>query len=185
MLSTIVVKEFCKSCNWAYETWVTRRNIFDENALIQAAMGKLTGESLARLSIIAHEYCIHQIAKLHDPVKINGRINLTIRYIVDYGGWNPDTMNRLMELQKQLDSFAEKIRGARNRILSHNDLATIIDGSPLGAFGTKEDVVYFDRLQDFVTIVHDEVIGGPFPFNDQASDDAFDFADLLVRVLSK
>ncbi len=140
-----------------------------------------SGGALARLSIVAHEYCLLQIAKLHDPAIQGGKSNLTLRYIIEYGGWDQGTVEKLKMLCVELEAFAQEIRDARNQILSHNDLIAIIAGTPLGAFEQDKDVRYFDCLQEFVDLVHDETIGGPYPFNDLAKDDAVVLAGMLTK----
>ena len=144
-------------------------------------MGVPSGGALARLSVMAHEYWLHQVAKLHDPAVQGGKINLTLRYIIEYGGWDQGTAGKLKTLCAKLEAFAQEIRDARNQILSHNDLSVIIAGTPLGAFEKDKDVNYFDCLQEFVDLVHDEAIGGPYPFNDLVKDDAAILAGMLAK----
>jgi hypothetical protein len=67
------------------------------------------------------------MAKLHDPAVMSGRVNLSLAYILDYGGWDVATAGRLRALRNQLDDLDRQIRPARNRILSHNDLVTLLD----------------------------------------------------------
>jgi hypothetical protein len=74
-------------------------------------------------------------------------------------------------LAKELGDFAKQLLSARNKILSHNDLATIVAGARLGEFANGADEEYFKALQEFVNTVHDEVIGGPWPFNDLVKND--------------
>jgi len=55
--------------------------------------------------------------------------------------------------------------------LSHNDLATIVAGAVLGDFADGDGEKYFKALQEFVNIVHDQVVGGPYPFNNLVRND--------------
>ncbi len=95
---------------------------------------------------------------------MNGNITLGIDYVLTYGGWSDSVRDRLEALKKELDGFASQLRGARNKILSHYDLQTILAGAPLGMFADGSDEKYFEALQEFVNIVHDQVVGGPYPF---------------------
>jgi hypothetical protein len=170
-LSPLVVEEFCKLCDWAFQVWLTHRELFDENpnaAQLQASRG---AEALARLSVITQEYALHQIAKLHDSAVVAGQITLGIDYIIKYGGWDSTTEANLSVLAQRLNQFASSLRSARNKALSHNDLATIAAGQTLGSFPPGEDVKYFENLQEFANLVHGKVIGGPFPFDDLAKND--------------
>jgi hypothetical protein len=62
-------------------------------------------------------------------------------------------------LANEPGSFADQLRGVRNKNLSHYDLATILAGAPLGGFADGADEKYFKDLQEFANIVHGEVIG--------------------------
>ena len=170
-LSARVVEEFYRFCNWAYEVWLTHRGLFDNNPRAEDLKNSFANDAMARLSEITQEYLLHQIAKLHDPAVQAGQVNLGIEYIVKFGAWSPAVLAELEQLQVKLNGFAQSLRGARNKILSHNDLVTILSGSTLGAFPAGADCAYFDSLQEFVNKVHSDVIGGPAPFNDLVSND--------------
>lgn len=166
------IQEFCKLCNWAYEVWATHRVLFDDNAEVDILKASHYGEPLGRLSIITQEYVLLQISKLHDPAVQRDRINLSLEYVIKFGGWDHDTATKLQKLYHELEALAKKLRLARNKILSHNDLAAILDASYLGEFEQGADIKYFKTLQEFVNVVHEKTIGGIFPFNDLAAGDA-------------
>ena len=44
-------------------------------------------------------------------------------------------------------------------------------GENLGEFRGGEDDAYFEALQKFVNIVHEQYVGGPFPFDDLTKND--------------
>lgn len=178
-LSASVVLEFCKLCGWAYETWLNHRELFDQNPRAAELQKSWAGDALARLSIISQEYALLQVVKLHDRAVVTGNVTLGIDYIVTYGGWSDSVRAHLDALANELNDFASQLRGARNKSLSHNDLATIVAGAPLGAFSNGADDKYFRVLQEFVNTVHEQVIGGPWPFNDLVKNDV---AALLARI---
>jgi hypothetical protein len=174
-LSATVVMHFCTLCDKAHEYWLNHLALFDNNPRDTELMKSIARHEWNRLSIISQEYGLLQLVKLHDPAVMNGNITLGIEYVLKYGGWPDSVRHRLEELAKELSDFAEKLRGARNKILSHNDLATILAGAPLGAFAKGTDVKYFKDLQEFVNIVHGEVIGGPYRFGKTVKDDVASF----------
>ena len=181
-LTPRVVKEFCKLCDWAYEVWVTHRVLFDDNPDINLMMQGKSAHLLERLSIITHEYSLHQLIKLHDPAVQVGRVNLSLEYVVNYGGWDQKTISILRPLHDTLiKELASRIRPARNRCLSHNDLKTVLDDSSLGKFDKDADCRYFEALQEFVNVIHDKSIGGPYPFNEIAKNDARFLRGVLLR----
>jgi hypothetical protein len=174
-LSASVVEEFCKLCGWTYEAWLNHRELFDQNSREDELQKSWAGDALARLSVISQEYALLQVVKLHDRAVVNGNVTLGIDYIVTYGGWSDSVRAHLDALANELKDFALQLRDARNKSLSHNDLATIVAGAPLGAFANGADDEYFKVLQEFVNTVYEQVIGGPWPFNDLVKNDAAAF----------
>jgi hypothetical protein len=163
-LSASVVEEFCNLCNRAHEVWLNHLELFDNNPRLTELENSIAGYELERLYIISQEYSLLQVIKLHDKAVMNGNITLGIDYVLKYGGWSDSVRPRLEALEKELDGFASQLRGVRNKILSHYDLATILAGAPLGMFADGADEKYFEALQEFVNIVHDQAVGGPYPF---------------------
>ena len=102
---------------------------------------------------------------------MNGNITLGIDYVLAYGGWSDSVRDRLEVLAKELNGFASQLRGVRNKILSHNDLPTILAGAKVGMFAAGADEKYFEDLQEFANVVHDEVVGGPYPFSTNVIND--------------
>jgi AbiU2 len=170
-ISASVATEFCKLCGWAYESWRNRVELIDRNPRIVELKASWAADTLGRLGQINHEHALLQIAKLHDRAITGGKITLGLDYIVNYGGWSAQTQARLGVLRTRLDKFAEQLRKARNETLAHNDLAAVVSGGVLGEFAPSEDDAYFLDLQEFVNIVHDEVVGGPWQFNSLVKND--------------
>jgi len=102
---------------------------------------------------MTQQHVLHQIAKLHDPAVQSGNINLSIAYVIEFGGWDTSTLSDLTSLKGKLDSLANALKPARNKMTAHNDLATILAGMPLGAFPLGADVEYFQHLQELVDVV--------------------------------
>ncbi len=178
-LSASVVLEFCNLCQWTYEVWLNHLELFDNNPRMTGPLNSYAKKELGRLSIISQEYGLLQLFKLHDKAVVNGNITLGIDYVLTYGSWSDSVRPRLEALAKQLNDFANQLRSIRNKILSHHDLVTILAGAPLGKFAKGDDERYFKALQDFVNTVHDEVIGGPWPFCNLVKNDV---AAFLVRI---
>jgi hypothetical protein len=159
-----VVVEFCALCNRAHELWLNHLELFDNNPRSEEIVKSLAKDEWMRLSIISQEYSLLQLIKLHDKAVMNGKCTLGIDYVLTYGGWSDPVREQLESLEEAMTGFAGNLRGLRNKILSHYDLATILANAPLGEFANGDDSKYFKDLQAFVDIVHDQVVGGPYPF---------------------
>ena len=170
-------REFCELCNWAYEAWVTHKCLFDDNPAPETNIG-VSPWFTERLSVITQEYALLQIVKLHDPWKQSSLKNLTIDYMVKFGDWGADEPV-VHEIADRLEDLSAKIRPARNKMLSHNDLDTVIRNASLGDFAEGDDDKYFAALQELVNTMHDRWVGGPYPFNDLAKADVREFLSYL------
>ena len=164
--SEIVVYKFCGLCQWAYEAWRTHRVLFDDSPRLAKLRSSTSGEALNRISIITQEYFLLQIYKLHDPASQQGNITLGIDYMIRFGGWDVTTKAKLQSLKTKLDELAQKIRPARNKILSHNDLEAILSESTFGEFPAEADTEYFKTLEEFVNVLYENPIGEPWRFTD-------------------
>jgi len=180
-LSKSVVVDFCELCGWAYQCWLNHRELFDENLRAEELQKSSAREALARLSVISQEYSLLQVAKLHDHAVVSGKVTLSIDYVVSYGGWSVSVRQQLEELKGKLDVLGSQLRGARNKSLSHNDLSAVLSRSPLGVFQKGDDEIYFQHLQEFVDIVHGEIVGGPWPFDELVKTDVAKLLAMLKR----
>jgi hypothetical protein len=166
--STAVVKAFYNVCNEAYKCWQIHKILFDNNPRYKELERSEARQVLTHFCNISRESFLLQIAKLHDPVIIQGHITLGIEYMVRYGGWDKKTKAKLEVLQAQLNELDKKARPARNKILSHNDLESILNGGIVGDFPDGMDDKYFKTLQEFVDIICINVINEALPFSVEA-----------------
>ncbi|SPF44044.1 hypothetical protein SBDP1_480027 [Syntrophobacter sp. SbD1] len=182
VISKEVADTFCKLCKWTYVAWITHKSLFDKNTNPEGTIGKIPYFT-ETLSKITQEYCLLQICKLHDPAKQRGSTNLTIDYMVRFGDWGSQAKG-IKAIQKRLSALWDQLKRdcVRNKILTHNDLQTSVNNSPLGAFPEGFDDQYFQALQDFVNAVYDKWLGGPCPFDDLAESDVKEFLELLEGI---
>ncbi len=171
MLSQQIVLEFCKICAWAHKVWLFHREFFDDNPRREELQRSKGAEALMLLNTISHEYSLLQITKLHDNSFVAGKHTLGIDFVMLHGAWAEPLHSQLVSLSKEMEEFAANLRLARNKILSHNDLSTVLSTEALGSFQHDYDKKYFGALQQFVDLVHMSVIGGPYPFDDLVIND--------------
>lgn len=183
-LSPEVVDLFARLFSWAHESWITHRTLFDDNPDAESINSGPSGPFLRRLSVITQEYCLQQLAKLHDPSSQGKKTNLSIGYVLERGGWEKKTFDTLSGLKMRLDALADIIAPARNKVLAHNDLQTQLDNRDLGAFPKGADLEYFRVLLEFVGVVYFEMDGRTVEFVDVAQTEARSFVANLPRGIS-
>ena len=99
--------------------------------------------------------------------------------MIEYGNWSPATEAELKTLRARMLTLATPIKEARNRILSHNDLAVILQSKILGHFESGQEEEYFERLREFASIVR----GGTFVYDDLVRNDVEIFLECFNRGL--
>lgn len=179
-LTEIMIRRFCEHCDWSYQCWVFRSSLFDDNPDANHLKTPKHAHFFNRLQKILQEYWIHEVVKLNDPPEQSGSKNLTIRFVLENGSWPDDKKKNLSNLSIILADFSSKLRSARNKILSHKDLETLVSGETHGDFRVGDDGAYFKALQEFVNIVHEQYIGGPYPFDDLTKNDVEIFMAAFV-----
>ena len=88
----------------------------------------------------------------------------SIDYMIEYGHWKPEVKTELSDLKTKMEVLAKPIKDARNKILSHNDLAVLLDEKELGGFDLGEDEAYFLNLREFASLVRKAALGDEEPF---------------------
>jgi len=177
-----VIKKFCELCDWNHQVWMICLAIEENSITKNIFRGECKG-FFVRFNKIMLEYAILQLVKLHDPPIQNQKTNLTLKYIVEYGDWDSETRGQLETLYRKLEELGGKsgpLKSARNNIISHYDLETVVKEITLGAFDKGKEVEYFQVLQEFVNLIHEKSIGGPYPFDDFAKPDT----DAFLKALS-
>lgn len=172
--------KFCEYCDWTRRSWLLRKHLFDENPRPDVIKRPRNLYLFIHLEKVLQEYWLHQVAKLHDPATMKGRTNLGINYVLSCQ-WSSAVKVNLVGLGAELETLSQAIRGARHRLLSHNDLETILNQTTLGAFNTGEDIKYFEALCAFASHVHKAVAGSPFIFDDFVESDV----ETLMESLSE
>lgn len=121
--------------------------------------------------MILQEYWIQQLAKLHDPAVQCNNQNLSVDYILEHGQWDTATKSELTDLRNRMVVFEKKLRSARNKIISHNDLSTISQATDLGGFDQGDDDEYFKNLHEFASVVRRTVLNDIFLYDDLVGND--------------
>lgn len=179
-----IAELFCGQCNATYTAWTIHIEIFDKNSDREETIEKSLS-FFNRIYAITASHLISQISKFHDPAKtkVAGKIsyNLSIDYIIDHGDWSEEDKKELKLLKEHLDNIFENGKRARNKLLSHNDLDTFMNGEDIGCFDPGMDLYYFGYLGQIAGKVSDKWIGKSFEWDNSAKFDTEHFLNILKK----
>lgn len=184
-LSIRIADIFYDVCNDAYICWKIHRILFDDNHDKNKFKRGGAFSCVRWISIYIQGTALSKIAKLHDPCIQNCNINVTAEYIIEYGGWTNAVRKRLSKLNNEMSGLAKRIKPARDKVLSHNDLKTRLNKDTVGGFEEDADVKYFKDLQEFVDIIFTELEGKGRPFNTHIATQAEAFRQVLLIGMPK
>ncbi len=178
-LSPEVVKKFCNICNDTYTAWNMHRIFFDDNPKVKLFdwdHGKYYFDYLAKSG---KAYISMGIVKLHDPAVQGKGINLSLDYIITFGGWDRETAKNLNNIRIKLEELASSfLKSVRNKMYCHNDLAAILNDELMEGLPRANE--YFEYLQEFMNIVHRQVAGEIFPYSTNSIGDA----DVVLKIIT-
>ena len=87
------------------------------------------------------------------------------------------------EYSVELLCYHELVKDSRNKIISHLDRKTILDGLPIGEHSAEEVTSFFENLQKYADAVGTAVGVGPSDFRSiRGKGDVLDLIGALKRV---
>lgn len=138
------------------------------------------------LNHILVEYVIQQICKITDPAEQRFKNKVVVNHTVEFFVKNadfataPEKLDRLKELQAAMDRFRDKLKPARDKLISHLDRDAVLADANLGAALTSDWDAFWADLQEFVAILHERYIGHSLKIN---SVGMLSDADTLIKAL--
>jgi len=155
-----IVERFCSHVHWLVKVRYTFKVLFeDRQPSCRTLMEKTASSFFADLNRILQEYLLLECAKITDPATTYDDANFTVDFLVQNISWPNDKKKGLESLQADAANFRKHIKRARNKLLAHLDMETVLSESPLGGFTEGEDKKFFDALQKLCNIAHDACFG--------------------------
>jgi hypothetical protein len=176
-----VLIEFSKICGQVKIEYDLFRSLFDrggrQTELLQSTAPYLFGDLYA----IVRNSLFVGFCRITDAAGSGQRVNLTSNFIVSLD-WPPDVKTRLEEVNARLLSFRTYVEPARSKRIAHLDLrAQMEEKGPLGSFPVGADERFFNDLEEFLTIAHQAVNGGPFLLSVGGATDTYQLIQALVK----
>jgi putative transcriptional regulator len=161
-IATDDVKAFTAACVYARSLYTHYTAIFEDTPLGENPLKKLSPYFFGDLGRMFREYIILQVCKLTDPaVDGRGNENLTVKFLAanaDFTG-DPSDAEEFQVRALRIEKFRSQLKPARDKVISHSDRKTILNGRPLG--GTQADawVNFWLDLQVFVKLLWKRYVG--------------------------
>jgi len=187
---TDIEDQLVKDFEWFRSECIKLRNIFNTYLLLYESGDGETDAALRNTAILffndLNEWLIQiiilQVGRLTDPVSTGGRENLSVCWIVEEVGKVGKLTPEIKDLAANLMYYREKIKPARDKMISHADLNTFRDGMKHGEHSRDEACKFFHDLQRFTDEVGSAIGVEPLDYGTQAG--SGDVGD-LIRVLKK
>jgi hypothetical protein len=116
------------------------------------------------LNKVLIEYVILQVCKITDPARdVRGNENHTTGFFVAAADLSsePEKRRRLTELHASMQGLREKLKPARDKVISHLDRNAALSKMILGAASKDEWSQFWRDLDEFVAILHETHVSSP------------------------
>jgi hypothetical protein len=170
------VERFCDHVHWLVRVRYIYTVLFEEEQPSNLLLMQKTASSFfADLNRILLEYLLLECAKITDPAETRGDENFTVDFLVNNIQWptdvvilnglvslptkDKDILKELKSLQTITENFRKYIKPARNKLIAHLDMKTVLSGAALGGFPVGEDQKFLDALQKICNITHEACFG--------------------------
>ncbi|MCP4614376.1 MAG: hypothetical protein GY845_37310 [Planctomycetes bacterium] len=148
---------------------------FEENPYM---LGKASG-FFKNMSDSMRLELLLEFAKVTDPAKSLGNDNLSVNHILENIQW-PDTVkSKLSDYQQEIQSFRSYIKDARDKILSHIDVQTLLNKTVYAQFPLEEGERFIQNLKAFSTLAYETCFETPWNIILSFPGDVDDFCKIL------
>ena len=171
---------FREQCIWLRCCYNTYSALYESGDDTKKALQDTAAIFFGDLNTILIEYVLLQVCKITDPAEIAGRKNLTVERVnagLRDAGQMTDEIARLSD---GLLRYRRLVKDSRNKVISHLDEETVLNGFPIGEHTEEEVSAFFENLQGYVDAVGNAVGVGPLDF--RTSSGAGDVLDLIKTV---
>jgi hypothetical protein len=166
------IKAFADHCVFMRSVYLHGCILFETSTVAEKGMMERAATGFfGDLNRVLIEYMIQQICKITDPASdIRKNENHTVEFLLQHYNFSsePETVEKLQNLNIKLKSFRAKLLPARHKFIAHADRAAILDGRILGAAPKGDWDQFWIDLQDLVSTIHKVIVGSPFEINSVA-----------------
>ena len=172
---------FREQCIWLRCCYNTYSALYESDDCTKEVLQASAPIFFRDLNTILIEYVLLQICKITDPAESAGRKNLTFEHVNTALRDNHRMTDEIARFSCGLSRYRKLIKDSRNKLISHLDRESVLNGLLIGEHREEEVTAFFESLQGYVDAVGNAVGVGPLDFRTTAG--AGDVVD-LIRTLS-
>ena len=172
---------FRDQCIWMRCCYNTYSELYESGDRTKEVLQASAPRFFQDLNAILIEYVLLQICKITDPAESAGRKNLTFEHVNTALRDNHRMTDEIARFSCGLSRYRKLVKDSRNKLISHLDRESVLNGLPIGEHPEKEVTAFFESLQGYVDAVGNAVGVGPLDFRTTAGPgDVLD----LIKTLS-
>lgn len=156
------VRAFAGTCVYARALYMHYKAIFEDTPPGENPLKKLSPYFFGDLGWMFREYIILQVCKLTDPsVDGRGNENLTVKFFTANADFSTDPAGagELLARTQKIERFRSQLKLARDKLISHLDRKSILNGPSLGGASTDAWADFWLDLQVFVKLLWKRYLG--------------------------
>lgn len=168
---------FRDECTWVQTCFNTFQALYKGGSKVDELLQNTAPVFFEELNKIYVEYWILIVCRITDPSNTKGDDNLTVKYLVEGLTQHGLISSEITQIACSLDSYRMLVNDARNKLVTHADRDSYLQGNVLG--GSSEEAIeqFLLNLQQFNNLVGEAVGEGPLDY--QATSCSGDVYDLL------
>lgn len=171
---------FREQCIWLRCCYNTYLALYESGDCIKEVLQASAPAFFHELNTILIEYVLLQICKITDPAESGGHKNLTFEGVNTALEENGLMSKEIADFSSGLSRYRDLVKDSRNKLISHLDRQTVLNGLTMGEHSEEEVTSFFECLQRYVDAVGIAVGIGPLDFRSTAgSGDALDLIKTL------
>jgi hypothetical protein len=158
------VSIFADYCVYVRSVYMHGKTLFEIDQADKDMLAETAPVFFGDLNKVLIEYAILQVCKITDPAKdFRGNENHTTSFFVTAADFSlePDKGRRLAELHASMDRLREKLKPARDKVISHLDRNAALSKPIIGAASEDEWSQFWRDLDEFVAILYQKYVSDP------------------------